>query len=212
MKIKVSLVDDHPVVIKGLQAILADYKHIQMLDACFDARTILVKLEKRPPDVLLLDVQLPDKPGDELAQIISKTYTDISIIALTNLDQVYNVRNMFLNGVYGYLLKSSEPQMLIEAIETVYRKEQFIDPVLKDQMVTEIVDAGNSRALVPALTQREQEILRLIAAELTSHEIARKLFLSHRTIESHRLNLLLKLGVKNTAGLVRKAIQLKILR
>ena len=212
MKIKVTLVDDHPIVVKGLQTILNDQEQIELLDVCGSAKSLLESLQLRQPDVLLLDVQLPDKPGDELAQIITKTYPDVAILTLTNLDQVFNVQNMFLNGVHGYLLKSSEPDVLINAIETVYRKEQFIDPNMKEQMVSEMVDIAHERTTVPTLTQREQEILRLIASELTSHEIAAKLFLSHRTIESHRLNLLLKLGVKNTAGLVRKAIQLKILK
>lgn len=212
MNIKISIVDDHPVVVKGLQSTLAEYSHIRLLDACTHAQSLLAALRNRQPDVLLLDVQLPDKPGDELAQHISKTYPDISILALTNLDQVYNVRNMFLNGVRGYLLKSAEPLLLIQAIETVYRKGQFIDPLMKELMVTEMVETGENLNTVPTLTQREQEILKLIASEFTSHEIAAKLFLSHRTIESHRLNLLLKLGVKNTAGLVRKAIQLKLLK
>ncbi len=212
MNIKLTIVDDHPVVVKGLLSIIEDYEQFQVLDTCNTASSLLEALKLHIPDVLLLDVQLPDKPGDELAATVSQKYPQVAILALTNLDQVFNVKNMFLNGVTGYMLKTSGPDVMVEAIETVCQKKQFIDPVMKEQMLAEMVDARSTANPVPALTQREQEILKLIAAEYTSHEIAARLFLSHRTIESHRLNLLLKLGVRNTAGLVRKAIQLNILK
>lgn len=210
--IKITLVDDHPVVVKGLQMILQEFKHITLIDACHSAQGLLECLAVRQPDVLLLDIQLPDKQGDEIAQIVAKKYPHIAMLVLTNLDQTFHLKNMLLHGVKGYLLKNAPPSALLQAIETVYHGEQFIDPHMKEYMLQEYVGADKDWNIIPALTLREQEVLKLIADEHTSQEIAEKLFVSNRTIETHRLNLLLKFGVKNVAGLIRKAIQLKILK
>ena len=179
------------------------------MDLCHNGQEVMQCLQIRQPDVLLLDLQMPGIHGDELTKVINETYPRISILALTNLDQTFNVRNMLLNGALGYLLKSSDPDLLAGAIETVYHGKQFVDPVLKEKMLQESIEIRNISLPIP--TAREIEILMLIIDEYTSHEIAGKLHLSHRTVENHRLNLLLKFGVKNTAGLVRKAIQLGLI-
>jgi len=208
MKIRVSIADDHPVVINGLQKILSQYTKIELGDMCSNGSELLQSLEKFQPDVLLLDIQMPGINGEELAKIIHHTYPSISILTLTNNDTVFHVKNMMSNGAIGYLLKSSDPDMLIKAIETVYKGEQYIDPIMKELLVQESI--GAKKNILPVITLREKEILELIVHEYSSQEIAEKLSLSHRTIENHRLNLLFKFGVKNVAGLVRKAIQLKL--
>jgi len=208
MKIKVSIADDHPLVLAGLEKLMHDSTAIELLDFCRNGDELLQQLRKRQPDVLLLDIQMPGKNGDELARYITDTWPKISILVLTNLDQTFHVENMILNGALGYLLKHSDKEILQEAIETVYGGKQYIDPSMKDQMLQDMLEARNKAASLPKLTQREKEVLALIAREYTSSEIAEKLFISYRTVENHRLNLLFKLSVKNTAGLVRKALQL----
>ncbi len=212
MKIKVTVTDDHPVVLEGLQRILADAEDIELTDVCHNGEDLLLSLKKHQPDVLLLDIQMPGKRGDELARYITQTYPGISILALTNLDETFHVENMLMNGAQGYLLKNSDRHVLVDAIKTVYANRQFIDPELKDQMLQDMMDARSKAASIPKLTHREQEVLELIASEYTSPEIAEKLFISYRTVENHRLNLLFKLEVKNTAGLVRKAFQMGLIK
>lgn len=212
MKIKVTVTDDHPVVLEGLQRILQDTPGIELLYACCNGEELLQCLKKEVPDVLLLDIQMPGKRGDELARFITQTYPGVSILALTNLDETFHVENMLLNGALGYLLKNSDRYVLVDAIKTVYANRQFIDPGLKDQMLQDMMDARTKAAAMPKLTHRELEVLELIASEYTSPEIAEKLFISYRTVENHRLNLLFKLDVKNTAGLVRKALQMGLIK
>jgi DNA-binding NarL/FixJ family response regulator len=111
------------------------------------------------------------------------------------------------NGASGFLLKSAHPQLLVDAIEAVHSGKQFIDPVIKESLLLEMTEAKNENM---HLTLREKEILTLIAREFTNAQIAEQLFISQRTVDNHRLNILFKLGVKNTAGLIKKAMQLGI--
>lgn len=208
MSIKVFIADDHPVVLEGIQKVLGDCAGIMVTGAFSNGHELLQGLKSKLPDVLLLDIQMPGKQGDELAQKISRDYPAISIIALTNLDQSFHVQNMFKNGAKGYLLKSAGRAKIIQAIEAVRNGEQYIDADMREQMVQEMIESNTRNKATPALTEREKEVLQLIVDELTSLEIAGKLFLSQRTVEHHRDNLLLKLDVKNTAGLVKKAIKL----
>lgn len=118
---------------------------------------------------------------------------------------------MLRNGALGYLLKNSKPETLAEAIQAVFMGEQYIDPSLKDRVWKAMLQQKKQAEIKPEVSKREQEILQLIAYEFTSQEIADKLCLSMRTVETHRLNLLLKLGMKNTAGLIRYAVQMGII-
>lgn len=212
MKISVTLTDDHPVVINGIQKMLAEYDHIVICDTCRNEETLMASLSVRQPDVLLLDIQMKGKQGDELALMVSGLYPQIAILALTNLDQTFHVRNMFLNGAKGYILKTTEPYDLIHAIETVHKGIQYIDVSLREQMLQDMLETRAVKNNIPALTKRETEILGLIANEMTSPEIAKKLFVSLSAVENHRLNLLFKLNVKNAVGLVKKAIHLGLIK
>src|SRR5690606_4181241 len=116
MKCKITIVDDHPVVLRGLQTILAEYDDIVILDLCHSAEALFESLKNQMPDVLLLDINLPDTNGEEVAATISKAYPEIRVLALTNFDQVVYVKNMLRNGALGYLLKNSDPETLTAAI------------------------------------------------------------------------------------------------
>jgi DNA-binding NarL/FixJ family response regulator len=212
MKITVTITDDHPVVINGIQKILMEYNHIEILDTCVNGEALLLRLKEQQPDVLLLDIQMKGLQGDEVAQQVSKLYPSIAILALSNIDQAFHIRNMFLNGAKGYLLKTAWPSQLIKAIETIHQGKQFIDDDLKDLMLHDMMETRANANGVPALTKRETEILHLIANEMTSPEIAKKLFISLSAVENHRLNLLFKLNVKNAVGLIKKAIHLGLIK
>mgnify|MGYP003583338521 FL=1 len=202
--IKVVIADDHTLVINGIQKVLATTDLFTILDTFKNGEDLLNGLKTLQPDILLLDIQMPGKTGIELAGIINKKYPNIKIIALTNIEIIHQVKKMISNGAQGYLLKDVEPQLLIKTITDVYNGEQVIHPRIKDELTKSYFSKSNAN---PELTRREIEILKLIADEFTNPEIAEKLFISPHTVENHRNHILQKLGVKNTAGLIKKAIE-----
>jgi DNA-binding NarL/FixJ family response regulator len=212
MTINVAIADDHQVVINGLQHMLETALHIQVTDVYEGGNALLKGLCKQVPDVLLLDIQMPDMNGDELAGIISKKYPSVRIIAMTAFSMTYYVKTMLQKGAAGYLLKNTDKATLITAIETVYSGEQYIDASLKQQLLDDMLHNRKSATNAPTLTRREKDVLSLIMAECTSSQIAEKLFLSLRTVEHYRTNLMQKLNVKNTIGLVKIAIQMDLLK
>lgn len=207
-KINIAIVDDHPLIQKGLYNMFLYLDHINLIATYKDGTTLLEGLKTKQPDILLLDIHLPDHSGETLARIISKSYPDIGIIALTNLDNVYYIRSMFKAGVLGYVLKTAPEEVILESIQKVHAGEQFLEPQLRELVLQSSLSDNNQRKPHLLLTKREQEVLQMIASNLTSKEIAESLFLSKRTIDHHRNNLLLKMDVKNTAALIAKAIKL----
>ncbi|WP_118974513.1 response regulator [Taibaiella koreensis] len=208
MNIRIAIADDHPMIIGGLKNMLSVYPHIRLAGAYGNGADLLQGLQENQPDVLLLDIQLPDKTGDMLAPVILKHYPDIRILALTNLNSALYVHNMLRMGVLGYVLKNTDPEVVIRAVETVYEGKQFIDPALLDSLDQFTQRMKRESALKPALTPREKEILRMTVNGDTIQEISEKLFIGLRTVEYYRSNLFLKLDVRNMAGLIRKALLL----
>lgn len=210
--IKVAITDDHPLVINGIEKVLTNYPYFKLTGTYENGETLLAGLARQQPDVLLLDIQMPGKSGEELARIIRDTYPAVKILALTGFDTPVYVRSMMQNGCKGYLLKNIDQKILIEAIEAVYRGEQYIESSLKEELVNNMLKLKSSRQpALPDLTPREKDVLILIVEECTSQEIAEKLFLGKRTVEKYRLQLLQKLQVKNTAGLVKVALKMGLL-
>jgi DNA-binding NarL/FixJ family response regulator len=206
-----SIADDHPLVINGLKQILECCKDIEIISTYANGQELLEGLETAQPDVLLLDIQMPYKTGDEVAPLILDAYKGIKIIALTNQDNTYYVKTMMRHGVSGYMLKTSDADTIVDAIRLVAGGEVFVDPLLKEKLVEESILGKKTTTRMPQLTRREKEILELIASNFTSQEIADQLFLSKRTIDNHRLSLLLKLDVKNSAALIKKAMQMGLI-
>jgi len=187
---------------------LSNYAHITLTGTYCNGAELLEGLRQHVPDVLLLDIQLPGQTGDELAPLLLREYPDMRILTLTNLDSSLYVHNMMRHGVHGYVLKTSDPKTVIEGIEHIHAGEQFLDPAVREKLQQFMSTMKKESFLKPRLTSREKEILRLIVNGDTSQEIAERLFISMRTVEYYRLNILLKLDVKNTAALVKKALTL----
>jgi DNA-binding NarL/FixJ family response regulator len=206
--ITVSITDDHKMVATSISRMLEGVGHIKVLDSFYNGTTLLQGLKKRQPDVLLLDLQLPDSSGEELAPQILKSWPAIRILVLTGMDTTFFVRNMMQLGAMGYVLKNTDEDILVTAIDSVYRGDQFVDPALKDDLFREMLQRKAGPSSIPALTPREKEVLKLITSEYTNQEIANELYLSLRTVENYRMNLLQKMGVKNTAGLVKMAMRM----
>ncbi len=211
MKIKIAIADDHPLVINGLHHILANCADMEIMGSYTDGAKLLTGLAKQQPDVLLLDIQMPGQTGDQIAEKLHHAYPLIKILVLTNQDNVYYIKNMMRKGVLGYILKTTEGDILMNAIRTVSRGEQYLEPVLMAKVAKDTLQAKRQIAADPLLTRREKEVIRYLASDMTSQQIADKLFISKRTVDSCRLSLLTKLGVKNSSALVKKGIQLGLI-
>lgn len=207
--IRIAITDDHPLVLAGLQDMLKPFDDVRVGGLYTTGEALLSGLETDQPDVLLLDIQLPDKKGWELTSIITERYPLIKILAVTSFDATGYVRSMMRSGCKGYLLKNTDRETLIKAIRLVYEGEEYIEPVIKEQMLQNIMHFKKAvKNDVPVLTRREKEILKLIIEENTSQQIADTLCLSLRTVENHRFNIQQKLQVKNTVGLIKIAIEM----
>ena len=207
MSIRVAIADDHPIVGNGLKKILNDFPHIRVAAIYTTGKELLEGMRKEQPDVLLLDMHLPDLEGPALARDILKRYTSVRILVLSSSDIIVQVKKMLQLGCMGYLLKDSDDLTIVKAIEAVHEGGQFLSPVLQQRLLGDLFRNKQSDKYQANLTRREKEILQLITREFTNQEIADKLFISLHTVDNHRSSLLQKLQVKNTAGLVRKAIE-----
>lgn len=206
-RIKIAIADDHPIVVEGIRNLLNKHAQFEVIATYGTGAALTEGLRNLVPDILLLDIHFPDTTGNQLARLITKDYPQIRIIVLTSVDTVFDIKDMMKNGCQGYLLKSASLPVLVEAIETVYNGNQFLEPALKEQLVQSLLSPDQAKPVSFKLTQREQLLLELLSEGKTNNEIAAQLFLSHRTIENNRLSLYQKLGVKNTAELIKIALQ-----
>lgn len=205
-KIRLFLVDDHQLVLDGIESMLSDSKEITLVGQAMNSNDALDFLSRTEVDVAIIDINLPDMDGIELCKKITSRYKNIKVMALTTFNEASFITRFMKNGASGYLLKNTSANDLVSAINTVFNGGQF----LPEEVQSTIVSASfgnNKQAFIPKLTRREKEVLKLIVDELTTKEIAEKLFISTATVETHRLHLLNKLDARNTAGLVKNAIQ-----
>lgn len=212
MSIRIAITDDHPMILNGLRNMLETQESFEVINIYENGRQLLEGIKKEQPDVLILDIHLPDITGEVLTRTIRQKYPDIRILILTSHDGIFFVKNLLSSGATGYILKTSGPEILIEAIKTVYAGIQFLSPEVKDILVNDTLKIRNKISNSIELTQREKDILQLIAEECTSQEIAEKLHLSHRTVENYRIGLMQKLNAKNMIGMIKRALQLGLVQ
>jgi DNA-binding NarL/FixJ family response regulator len=212
MSIKVAILDDHPLILQGLENILSATENISLYGTYNNGTDLLASFKEGVPDILLLDIQMPEKSGDEWITDILEYYPDLKIIAFTNIDNLLYVYNMLKLGAKGYVLKSAHPQYLMDSIRNVANNLTVIDNTLEEGYKEYLHTIKRETYLNPKLTEREKEVLQLITDGHSSKQIAALLFISMRTVEFYRLNILLKLDANNTAVLVKKAIKLGLAR
>jgi DNA-binding NarL/FixJ family response regulator len=205
--IEVFITEDHAVVTEGIRSLLQHEKDIVVVGHASSAAACFDYFARRSADVLLLDIGLPDMNGVDLCGQLKSKYPHLMILALSTYNQGTYVRQMMESGGSGYLLKNVEAQELATAIRTVARGKLYLSTEA-GKVYKAAVEKKNSQ---PLLTRREQEVLRLIAEGFTNGEIGQRLFISVDTVDSHRKNLYTKLGVNNTAKLVRLAMEQEIL-
>ena len=209
--IRVFLVDDHHIVRSGLHLLLSAQPDLQIVGEASNGLDLLAQLPTIPADVVLLDVNMPGMDGPETARQLHTQYPDIRILALSMLDKESYIFQMLDAGAHGYLLKSSGVHEIITGLRTVAAGGQFLCTAaglmalhkLRDGARPEPAEAADKPG---SLSRREIEVLQLISQGLTTGEIAEKLFLSKRTIETHRQNMMEKMQVKNTAALIKQAM------
>ncbi len=203
--IEVMITDDHRVLVDGLRKLVDDSGFARVCCTAYTSRECLKMLEHSLPDVLFLDINLPDYSGLDLCKQIKISYPSVKIIAITSYGEYAVVREMMENGASGYVLKNAMPEEILLSIETVYNNEKFlceqIDLLMKKRSADPVW-----------LTPREKELLSFIAEGFTNSEIAEKMFLSVETINSYRKNMLCKLNARNTAVMVKIALEQKLIR
>lgn len=211
MPIKVAIADDHHLIADGVRNMLQYASEIDIIDAYTNGDDLLHGLRNRQPDVLLLDINMPGRTGDELASIISTVYPDIKIIALTNLDNIYYIKSMLQHRVSGYLLKDIAKAELLIAIKMVAEGKQYFDKIVYQRMEEDEKERKQLEANAAILSEREKEILILFAQNLNTIEIAEKLRISRRTVEHHRESIFVKFDVKGTLAMVKKGEKLGLI-
>ena len=204
-KIDVYIVDDHTMLNEGLTDAINRSETVHV-SHCFttlaDCRTALAE---RTPDVLLLDISMPDGDGTAFCQWVTSEYPKVRIVAVTIHDEYCVIQRMLEAGVHGYVLKSAPIEELLTAIGQVWKGERYLSPAVED-----IIRQSSSKAIV--LTKPEQNILRLVCQGYSNPEIADRLYLSTETVKWYRKRLLAKFGVNNTVNLVTLAVKGSLLR
>lgn len=210
-KIKLFLVDDHKMIREGLKSFLTENPDFEIVAEAENGVDCLNQLKNIAVDIILTDLNMPEMDGLELTKNLKEKHPDLKVIALTMMGESQHIKQMLAEGAMGYLLKDCSEEQLVTAIKNVYNGGTYYSPE-----VTNII-LNNIRKIKPVtkskvvtempLTDREKEVLHLILKEQTNKEIADTLFVSVRTVDAHKRNLLDKTGSKNVAGLVLYAIE-----
>ncbi|WP_299208094.1 response regulator transcription factor [uncultured Dokdonia sp.] len=210
--IKIAIADDHELFRIGIVKILQEYKDFDVIIEAPHGEALLQEIEKyrQLPDVILLDIRMPVMDGFETIKMLTKNFSSIKIIILSVHDKARHIIKMIELGANGYLLKNTRPKEVVESIKMVMQQDYYFNDKINTLLQKVIRYKGNNsedKDIPVSITSREQEVLELICKEHTTSEIADILCLSARTIEGHRKNLVIKLGVRNVAGLVVYALK-----
>jgi DNA-binding NarL/FixJ family response regulator len=209
--IQVLIVDDHQLMIEGLKPLLEDEEDIGQVSGANSMDEALQFLDSNQIEVILMDVNMPDISGIEATKQIKAQYPNIKIIALTMHEDIAIITKMIKAGASGYILKRTNMVEVVEAIKIVRNNGRYISKniqnILMDNMMSPTEELFNEEAPKPVLSEREREVLDLLAKEFKNDEIAEKLFISERTVEAHRRNIFIKTKTKSVIGLMKYAIK-----
>ncbi|MEC5144520.1 response regulator transcription factor [Chitinophaga sp. 212800010-3] len=210
--IKVAIADDHKIFRSGVINTLIPYENISFVFEADDGLHLLQHMEKQVPDVILMDLKMPNMDGIEATVKVKEKYPDVKIIILTMYEDDNFIVHLVENGANAYLLKNAEPEEIYEAICTTFEKGFYFNENVNLALLKKVLHK-NKQQFKPTLkneihlNEREQEVLKLICSELTTQEISEQIFLSPRTVEGIRQKLLEKINVKNSVGLVLYAFR-----
>lgn len=213
--IDILIVDDHKIIRDGIRALLRSTDDIRIVGECSDGDEVLDAIKAQENvDIVLMDINMPRMNGLDATEKVIQGFPDVKVVALTMYNEESYISRILNVGAVGYILKNTGKQDLIDALHKIKEGGNYFSEEVTQQMMSRFMNPSSpkqetvqpSEEAIARLTEREREVLRLIAMEYTNHEIGEQLNVSTRTIDSHRRNLLQKLGVKNTAGLVRFAL------
>jgi len=206
--VHVLLVDDHDIVRDGIRSLLEDEIGFNILVEAANGLEALEACQNYDIDLIIMDISMPKMDGIEATEKITTEFPDLKILALTMMDEDQHIRKMIEAGASGYILKSSDKEEFLEAITAILDGRHYFSHDAAQSVMMDLVKGTGQDSHDPAnLTERQIEVLELIAKEYTNQEIANELYISIRTVDAHRRNLLQKTGAKNTAGLVTYAIK-----
>ena len=208
--INILIIDDHPLVTDGIRMMLKDVEYLSVMATAKTGKEAFAFLQENEPEIILLDISLPDIDGLQLCEKIRETNNYSKIIALTSANDSSIITEMLHRGATGYLLKNMERAELLEAIDKVMDGKIFLSKAANEKVLEQFISVKNA-VNSPVLTRREKEILHLLEDGHTGPQIAEKLFLSHFTVETHRKNLMQKLNVNSTQHLLKTAREKKLL-
>ncbi len=207
--IKIIIADDHQMFIDGIKSIVKTMKNMNIVGEATNGLQLLDILKTQEVDIILMDVNMPILDGIETTKQVRQLYPEIKIAMLTMFNTREYIEKLLRAGAHGYILKNTGKEELQEAIEKIISGESYFSKEVTERIMEGLQKKkhAENHSLIVELTEREKDVLKLIAQEFTTHEIADKLFISFHTVETHRKNLIGKLNVKNIAGLVKYAIQ-----
>ncbi len=209
-KIRVLIADDHAVVRAGIRLLLESQPDMEVVGEAQNGRESLDQAPKLKPDVVLMDITMPDMGGVEATKAIKEAYPQVQVLALTMHEDAAYFFQMLQAGASGYVVKGADPSELLSAIRAVFQNKAYLFPSLARKLIDdylERLEVGEEKDSYAKLTTREREVLKLIGEGYTSREIAEMLFLSINTVERHRTNIMEKLGMHNKSQLIRFAIR-----
>jgi DNA-binding NarL/FixJ family response regulator len=211
--IKILIADDHQLVIDGIQLMLSEVPDLQCVGTASNGKDALALLAVLPVNVLLLDINMPAMDGVECCKLVRERYPAVKVLILSMLREASLVKIMLKQGASGFLLKNAGKDEVMDAIRKVAEGKQAFSTDVLDAVMDSFANKPAKPATSPFLkiSRREKQILQLIVDERTTTEIASELFISFGTVETHRRNLLMKLNARNTAGLVKAAIEYDLL-
>jgi DNA-binding NarL/FixJ family response regulator len=215
-KKSILIIDDHPLFREGLKTITARDKRFEVIGEAGNGREGLRMVRELKPDLVLVDISLPDQNGIELTREIRTLLSKTGILIVSVHSEIDYIAKAFQAGALGYVVKESAAERLIKALEYVSRGDYFLDSSVSHEVVENLMKSPAKETKITdaaygALTPREQEVMRLFAEGLSSKKIAEKLFISPKTVDNHRNNILGKLGLHSTIELVRYAAKLGLI-
>lgn len=210
--IKIHLADDHKVLIDGMLAVLNMHSKFEVIGFSLDGSNLVETVKKNGADILIMDINMPHKDGIEVLKQFSQEGYSCKVIVLSSYDDLKLIKEVLKLGASGYLSKQCAGESIIEAIEEVARGKEYFSKNIQEKIFSSFsgnaIETQTNEAVINSmLTDRELEILKLISLEYSGKEIGEELFISSNTVETHRKNLIRKLNVKNTIGLVKYAIK-----